>query len=388
VKPLSRRAESLPRSGIREIMERASGLSDVIHLEVGEPSFGTPSHIIEAAYAAAQRGFTRYTSNYGIPELRQVIAERYTAAWGIPVKPEQTLVTAGGVNAVAVTTFAIIEDGDEVLVPDPGWPNYMSIIGLAAGKPVRYPLRPENGYLPDIDEIRSLITPRTKILILNNPSNPTGVVFPPQAVAALVEMAAQHDLYMIADEIYEELVFDGAHTPAAVHDPDSRVITVSGFSKTYAMTGWRLGYAIGREELVTLAGKLVEPLVSCPTSISQHAGVAALTGPQDAVDQMRAAYVRRRDLVRQALEPEGLLPTVPSGAFYALVDLRGCGKTSRDLAFGLLEDARVAVAPGDTFGSVAEGMVRISLASSDEDVAEGCRRIIDYSRSQSIARVA
>lgn len=379
MKPLSTHAQALPRSGIREVMERATQLDGVIHLEVGEPSFRTPAHIVEAAHSAAKEGHTRYTSNYGIPQLRQAIADRYTAAWKKPVAPEQTLATAGGVNAIAVTTYAIIEDGDEVLVPDPGWPNYISIIGLGRGRHVRYPLRAENGYLPDPDEIRRLITPRTKILILNNPSNPTGVVFPPETVEAMIRLAAEHDLYVVSDEIYEELVFDGEHTPAAAYDADGRVITVSGFSKTFAMTGWRLGYAIGNQELITLAGKLVEPLVSCPTSLSQHAGMAALTGPQDCVDEMRSAYHRRRDLVCELLEPAGLLPAVPRGAFYALVDLRRCGMPSRELTFTLLDSERVAVAPGNTFGEVAaDGMVRISLASADEEIAEGCRRILDF----------
>ncbi len=194
---------------------------------------------------------------------------------------------------------------------------------------------------------------------------------------ALVELADKHDLWLIADEVYEELIFAGEHVPAASFDSE-RVITVSGVSKTYAMTGWRIGWAITNPELVALCGKVQEALVSCPPAPSQAAAEAALRGPQDMVEEMRAAYQRRRDLVREILEPVGLLPTIPEGAFYALVDLRGAGLSSRDLSRQLLEEEHVAAAPGSTFGDVAEGMVRISLATADEELAEGCRRIVRF----------
>lgn len=378
MKSLSPLATSLPRSGIREVMELAAKLDGVIHLEVGEPSFNTPAHIIEAALAAARAGSTKYTPNAGIASVRQTVAERYAAAWGRPVAAERVLVAAGAVNAVMTTLAAIVDEGDEVLVPDPGWPNYTGIVAFARAVPVAYPCHAEAGYLPDLDALAALITPRTKALILTNPSNPTGVVFPAATVEAVVRLAAAHDLYVIADEVYEALVFDGEHVPAVRFDDADRVIAVSGCSKTYAMTGWRLGWAITTPEIVGLAGKLMETTVSCAPSVSQRAAEAAIRGPQDCVEEMRRAYRRRRDLVAEILEPAGLLPVVPSGAFYALVDLRRTGLSSRALSCGLLEEERVAAAPGDTFGAVAEGMVRISLASSDEDVAEGCRRIVAF----------
>jgi aspartate aminotransferase/aminotransferase len=378
MKGLSRLAESLPRSGIREVMELAGKLEGVIHLEVGEPSFGTPTHIIDAALAAAKTGSTKYTPNAGIWSVRQAVADRYTAAWGRPVAPEQVLVTAGAVNAIMTTLAALVDEGDEVLVPDPGWPNYTSIIAFARAVPVAYPCPVEDGYLPDLDALAARITPRTKALILTNPSNPTGVVFPAATVEAIVRLAAAHDLYIIADEVYEALVFDGEHVPAIKFDDAQRVIAVSGCSKTYAMTGWRLGWAITTPEIVGLAGKLMETIVSCAPSVSQRAGEAAIRGPQDCVEEMRLAYQRRRDIVAETLESAGLLPVVPTGAFYALVDLRGTSLTSRELSRALLEEERVAAAPGDTFGTEAEGMLRISLASSDNDVTEGCRRIIQF----------
>jgi aspartate aminotransferase/aminotransferase len=361
-------------------MEIASRLENVIHLEVGEPSFNTPAHIIDAALAAAHAGSTKYTPNAGIPSVRKAVANRYG------VDPDRILVTAGAVGAIMSTLNAIVDDGDEVLVPDPGWPNYVSIIAMARALPVAYPCFKENGYLPDLDELAARITPRTKAVILTNPSNPTGVVFPAETVKGIVELAARHDIFVIADEVYEALIFDGQHVPAAQFDTAGRVITISGCSKTYAMTGWRLGWAITTPEIVALAGKIMEAVVSCAPSVSQRAGEAALLGPQDCVEEMRQAYLRRRNIVRDTLGPAGLLPVVPTGAFYALVDLGSTGLSSRELSKQLLEEERVAAAPGNTFGVQAEGTVRISLASSDEDVAEGCRRIVRFADTRRFAQ--
>ena len=374
MKPHARVADALPRSGIREVMDRAAGMDGVIHLEVGEPSFPTPAHVVEAAFAAARGGATKYTPNAGLPSVRRAVAEHYAAAWRTRVAPEQVLLAAGAVNALAATTMAVAEEGDEVLVPDPGWPNYASIVALARARVVRYPLRPERGYLPDPAEVAARVTPRTKALVLNTPGNPTGAVFPAATVEALVRLAAERGLWVLSDEVYEALVFDGEHVPAA-RFADGRVVTVSGCSKTYAMTGWRLGWAIADPALVALGGKVQEALVSCAPAVSQAAAEAALRGPQACVAEMREAYRRRRDLARRELEPAGLLPTVPRGAFYALVDLRATGLPSRELTGALLEEERVATAPGSAFGEVAEGMVRVSLATADDDLAEGCRRI-------------
>jgi aspartate aminotransferase len=376
-KPQSTLAQGLPRSGIREVMDLARQMDDVIVLVVGEPSFNTPDHIIDASAKAAHNGTTKYTPNAGLPGLRAAVAERYSRKWGRTVAPAEVLVTAGAVNALAAIVAGIAEEGDEILVPDPGWPNYMAMIGLARALPVRYAMKPENGYLPDTADLEALITARTKAIVINNPSNPTGAVFPRETVRALVALADKHDLWLIADEVYEELIFAGEHVPAASFD-SPRVITVSGVSKTYAMTGWRIGWAITNPELVALCGKIQEALVSCPPAPSQAAAEAALRGPQDMVEVMRSAYQRRRDLVREILEPVGLLPTIPEGAFYALVDLRGAGLSSRDLSRHLLEEEHVAAAPGSTFGDVAEGMVRISLATADDELAEGCRRIVNF----------
>jgi aspartate/methionine/tyrosine aminotransferase len=388
MKPRSALAQALPRSGIREVMDLARQMDDVIVLVVGEPSFNTPSHIIDAAATAAHQGTTKYTPNAGLPGVRAAVAERYTRKFGRPVTPNEVLVTAGAVNALAAVVAAIAEEGDEILIPDPGWPNYVAMIELARTVAVRYPLLPENGYRPDLTELEARITPRTKAIVINNPSNPTGAVFSAETVEGLVALARKHDLWLISDEVYEDLIFDGEHVPAARFDAE-RVITVSGVSKSYAMTGWRIGWAITNPELVALCGKIQEALVSCPPAVSQAAAEAAVRGPQGAVEEMRLAYQRRRDLVRDILEPTGLLPTIPEGAFYALIDLRAAGIPSRDLSRMLLEEERVAAAPGSTFGEVAEGMVRISLATADDDLAEGCRRIVRFAeRHGALPRVA
>jgi aspartate aminotransferase/aminotransferase len=249
---------------------------------------------------------------------------------------------------------------------------------LAGARPVLYPLRREHGYLPDLAELATLVTSKTKLIMLNNPCNPTGAVFPRAVVEALARFAEQHDVYVLSDEIYEAMVFEGRHEPIARFDTDGRVITVFGFSKTYAMTGWRLGYAVAPPPIAQLIGRLQEPLVSCSSSISQKAAEAALAGPPAVTAAMRDAYRARRDAVVGILGPAGLLPFSPQGAFYALVDLSAIGSDTYALAHGLLREERVATAPGDTFGPSCAGMLRIAFTTELEQVEEGCRRIVRY----------
>jgi aspartate/methionine/tyrosine aminotransferase len=380
VRGISTLAGSIQRSGIRELMDAARELGDsVIHLEVGEPSFTTPAHIIEAAFEAAAAGATGYTQSGGVLPLRQAIADRYSAKWETTVTPNMVMASHGGINAINATVFALIDEGDEVLVPDPAWPNYKLILRMAGAAAVPYPTSVESGFAPDIAVMESLITLRTTMIITCNPGNPTGVVWSAGAVREVVDLAQRHDLFVLSDEMYEELVFDGEHVPAARFDDDGRVISVSGFSKTYAMTGWRLGWAIAEERLLATINKMLEPLISCPSSVSQQAGIAALRGTQQPVAVMRNAYCKRRDIAVEILEPAGMLPVRPKGAFYAIADLRETGMRGKELALAVLEEKRVATAPGDAFGAVlADGYLRLSLASSDEAVAEGCRRLIAF----------
>ena len=373
-------AQNMPGSGIREIIELASAIPDAIHLEACSPSFSTPDHITDGALRAARDGATGYTSTFGSRALRRAIADRYERRWASGMVPENVLVAHGAVNAIAATCFAILEPGDEVLVPDPGWPNYVSVVSLIGAIPVPYHLSGDNGFRPEVDAVSTLITDKTKMLLLCNPSNPTGVVWDAATVEAMVDLARERDLFVLSDEIYEDLTFDGAHVPARRFDDSERLVTVSGVSKSYAMTGWRVGWAIGSRSLVQLAGKVQEPLITCASAISQAAAVLALEGPQDDVDRMRDSYRRRRDLAVAILEPAGLLPSRPQGAFYAMVDLSGTGQFSRESALALLEEQRVACVPGNAFGRSAEGFVRISFAASADDVVEGCRRIVEFSR--------
>jgi len=382
MKPLAQRAQNVPASGIRTVMELAARLPDVIHLEVGEPDVVTPEHIIQAAAAAARAGFTKYTPTGGLFSLREALAQKLRVRNDLQATVEQVVATPGSVFALAAAVLALIDPGDEALIPDPGWPNYVSMLKVAGATIVPYPLLRETGYQPDLAALAGLITPRTKLLVINTPGNPTGAVFPPETVRALVGLAARHDLYVIADEVYEEFVYEGEHAPAARFDRDGRVVSVFSFSKSYAMTGWRLGYALASHEIAGMMARLAEPFVSCPSSVSQKAGEAALAGLQDPVARMRESYRRRRDAVVEILQPEGLLAAVPRGAFYALVDLSRVSMDSLLLARQLLEEQRVATAPGETFGRLGAGLVRISFASERSLLEEGCRRIARFAHSR------
>jgi len=241
---LAQSVVQMRRSGIRELMELASAMSDVIHLEVGEPSFDTPAHIIEAALKAAREGYTRYTPNMGYLSLRERLVRKLERVNGLHVTPDNIVVTPGAVCGIASALVAIVEPGDEILIPDPGWPNYESMVLLSGGIPKRYSLSQASGFLPDIGLLERQIAPRTKAIITNSPSNPAGAVFPRDLVRELVELASRHDLFLISDEVYEAIVFDGEHVSAQSFDTEGRVIGVYGFSKSYAMTGWRLGYVV------------------------------------------------------------------------------------------------------------------------------------------------
>lgn len=375
---LADRVPEIPMSGIREINTMASKMQDVITLAVGEPSFNTPDHILEAAAQAARDRETKYTASLGTPKLRQAIADHYTKKWNEPVSPDSVLVSTGGVAAIMMILLATINRGDEVLAPDPSWPNFSAGVKMCGGIPVTFPLRADNGFLPDIAELEKLVTPKTRMMMVNTPGNPTGAVFPREKMGELVDFAKRHDLILMSDEMYEEFVFDGVHTSVREFDNDPNVVVISGFSKTYAMTGWRLGYAIADPEIVNATARFIEAVYSCPPAPSQAAGYAALTGPQDCVREMRDAYLRRRNLVQGLLQPHGLLPVVPNGAFYAMVDFRKAGLPSRDIAIQLLQEEHVAAVPGTAFGKEAEGLLRISLASSDEDLEVACERMIAF----------
>lgn len=377
LKPLARSPREMPGSGIREVVNLAVTMPHVIRLEVGEPNFPTPQHIVDAAFRAAQEGFTKYTQSAGLLSLRELIAERVSPTRGHPVTPAQVNVTVGAVQGMVAAFVALLEPGDEVLVPDPGWPNYEMAARIREAVPVRYPLFPENGFLPKLDGLEARVTDRTKLLVLNSPANPTGAVFPPEFVKVLVDFAQRHNLYVLADEVYERLVFEGAHISPARYDPE-RVVSLYSFSKTYAMTGWRIGYVVANDAISQVITKVQEPLISCVSSVAQKAAEAALLGPQDCVREMLEAYRERRNAIVEVLKAYDAHLYTPRGAFYIMVDIRRSGQESREFALALLNERTVAVAPGTAFGDVGRYLVRVSLATEQGALIEGVQRLCEF----------
>ena len=351
MKPLAKNTSAMPGSGIRLIMHKSMEIPDAIHLEAGQPNFNTPRHIIEAAYKSALDGYTGYTPSAGLPSLREAIADKVTNLNGIKATRNNVVVTVGGVGGITTTLFALVDAGDEVMVPDPGWPNYSMSIALCGAKKVSYLCYEANGFVPDLTDIENRITNKTKVIIVNTPSNPSGAVYPVGILKGIVEVAKKHDLYVISDEAYEELVFEGEHVSPAKFDTDGRVVSVFTFSKSYAMTGWRVGYVIASEQIVELLTKIQEPYNSCAPSISQKAAEAALTGPQDCVTEMANAYRHRRDLALEILQPKGFINYKPQGAFYMLLDITRAKMDSFEFALELLEKKHVGVAPGATLAN-------------------------------------
>ena len=385
MKPLAQTATNMPGSGIREIVHKALTMPGVIRLEVGEPNFPTPAHIIEAAHRAANEGFTKYGPTAGLQSLRELLAERVSRINGYPVTPTQVSVSVGGVQGILAALAAVLDPGDEVLIPDPAWPNYEMAILLRGAVPVHYPLYSEQGFVPQPEDIEPLITGRTKLLIINSPSNPTGAVFPRETIEALVALAQRHDSYLLSDEVYDELVFEGEHVSPAMYDAE-RTIAIYAFSKTYAMTGWRVGYVVANEAIAKIIAKIQEPMISCVASPVQKAAEAALTGPQECIRSMRDSYRERRDAVVALLKEEGNYVYTPRGAFYIMVDVSAAGLNSRQFALNLLETCQVAVAPGTAFGHLGDHFVRISMATEKGLLLEGVHRLCGFVRSEAKRR--
>lgn len=377
-RPVSRRADTMPRSAIREIMALAAGRDDVIHLEVGEPDFTTPPHIIEGAFEAARRGATKYTANVGMPSLREAVAARMSKRTGAAIDGDRIAVTVGAVGALYTAVGMVADAGDEVLVPDPGWPPYGAMCHIMGVRAVPYGLSREGGYRPDLDAIEALIGERTKAIVINTPGNPTGTVFDRATVEGFVRLAERHGIYIISDEIYEDIVFAGEHVSCAGFGLDDRVFVVTGVSKSYAMTGWRIGFLLCPPGTIHLASVIQEPIVSCAPAVSQKAAEAALTGPQDCVAEGREIFRRRRDIVTEVLGPAGLLAATPEGAFYALVRIGDRHADSTTFAKALLQERGVATVPGRTFGASSDDLVRIAFTTSDEALRTGVERLRDY----------
>ncbi len=354
-KRISSRIEKIEISGIRRAFEAASG-SKVINLGLGEPDFDTPDHIKAAAVQALNSGFTGYTYNKGIPELREAISEKFHSVNGLDVCPDEVIVTSGASEALHIAILSVVEHGDEVLIPNPGFVSYPPLVRLADAIPVGIPLNDD--YTISIDELNERITSRTKALILNSPANPTGAVETRSSIKAITELASDHNMVIISDEVYEYLVYDGAEhiSPARFYDD---VITVNAVSKTYAMTGFRLGYVTAGEEYVESMLKVHQYIQACASSISQRAALAAITGPQDCVTEMRTAFKERRDYLVSELHRLGFQFPVPKGAFYIFPGV--------DDEFEFVEQLRqrgVIVTPGSAFGTCGRDHVRISYAAN------------------------
>ena len=366
-------------SGIREIANEAIRTPGAIRLDVGQPDFPTPQHVKDAGKRAIDENKTFYTHTQGLLSLREKLVAKLARVNGIKTVPDYIACGPGGVGAIAAMFAAVLEKGDEVLLPDPGWPNYRMMLSWTGARGVFYPCPPSSGFQPDLAALASLITPKTKILVVNSPNNPTGAVYPHATMKAFVDLAQRRNVWLLSDECYDQIVLDGSSTsPATLAPDDPRIATVFTFSKTYSMTGWRLGYLTGPAELVDTATKVLESNSSCVSTISQVAAEAALTGPQDCVAEMVNAYRRRRDLVVQILKDAELFIAEPTGAFYIMADVGPSGLPSRDFAFALLRERGVSVAPGTAFGQVAGDAVRISLASSDADLREGVGRLAEF----------
>ena len=363
-----------PRSGIREMMDAAAALEGVLHLELGEPDFPTPPHVVEAVERAQRDGLVKYTLSRGTPELQGLLAEKVRERNGLDASREQIVVTAGGTAAVYAALASLAAPGDGVLVPDPGWPGIDLDATLLGAKPLRYRLLPEEGYRPDLDQLESLAA-GARVLFLNTPSNPTGAVHGRETLEQMLEIAQRHGLVVLADEVYEDITFDVEPLSIGSLDHEGRVVTVFSFSKGYAMTGWRVGYAVAPDEVVEAMVQVQETIVACPSWNGQVAAVAALTGSREPVLAMRDEYRRRRDVAVVALREHGLLISEPRGTFYAMADVSSLGRDSYEIARRLLFEERVAVAPGETFGPSGVGTVRLSLASPPEVVAEAIDRI-------------
>jgi aspartate aminotransferase len=352
----------------------------VIHLEIGEPDFPTPRHIVEAAQQALDQGWTRYGPPQGFPELREAIAASVSRTRGIETGPENVCVVPGGKPIIFFSLLALVEEGDEVIYPNPGFPIYESMIRFAGGVPVPIPLVEERGFSFDLDRLRARIGPRTRLLILNSPENPTGGVIPPDDIRAIAEIVRGRDLMVLSDEIYARICYGEAPLSiASVPGMTEQTIILDGFSKIYAMTGWRMGYGVMPAWMVEAVNKLMVNSNSCTASFSQRAGIAALNGPQDEPERMVAEFRRRRDAFCAGLNSiPGFRCPLPGGAFYAFPNVGGTGLTSRELAGRLLREAGVACLNGAAFGEFGDGYLRFSYAASYENLMEAVRRIGEF----------
>ncbi len=378
---LAKRMARLGTETAFRVLAKAQALEakgiDVVHLEIGEPDFDTSKNISEAATKALGEGYTHYCNSQGIVPLRTEIAKEMERTRGVTIDPNRVVVTPGAKPIMFYSILALLGEEDEAIYPNPGFPIYESMINFIGAKPVPIPLREELDFRLDIDELKSKITPRTKLIIINSPQNPTGGVLELDDIRAIADIAREHDIIVLSDEVYEHIIYEGEpHSIASLPGMLDRTILLNGFSKTYAMTGWRLGYAVMPPELVDPIVGLIVNSVSCTATFTQHAGVEGLAGPQDSIASMVAEFKKRRDLIVDGLNAiPGISCRRPKGAFYVFPNTKKLGMDSAQLANYLLNEAGVATLSGADFGKYGEGYLRLSYANSMENIEKALKKI-------------
>ena len=369
-----------------EVLVKAKALEaqgrDIVHLEIGEPDFDTPRNIIDAAVDALHKGFTHYGPSAGLMELREVIAQHVSETRRVNVTPDEVVVVPGGKPIIFFSILTLAEQGDEVIYPNPGFPIYESMINYVGAKAVPIRLREELDFRLDIDELATLINDRTKLIILNSPQNPTGGVLEKIDIERIAQSIGDRNIMVLSDEIYSRLIFEGEHhSIMSIDGMKERTILLDGFSKTYAMTGWRMGYGVMRTDLATHIARLMTNSSSCTASFSQIAGIEALCGSQKSVDTMRAEFKKRRDVMVAGLNKiKGFSCRLPHGAFYVFPNIRATGWPSKKLADALLDDAGVAALSGTAFGEFGEGYLRFSVANSIENIEKALDRVAAWAK--------
>ena len=379
---IAARMNRMAPSGIRKVNEKALAMErageKVLHFEIGRPDFDTPEYIKRAAEQALAEGKVHYTSNFGLMELRQAIADKLKRENNVDYTASEVLVTVGLSEAVFAVLATILEEGDEILVPDPVWLNYINVPNLLGAKAVTYGLTEETGFQMNLEEVKAKITPKTRAIVIITPNNPTGGVLSEDVLKELAEIAVSNDLMVISDEVYERLVYDGAKhiSIASLPGMKERTFTMNGMSKAYAMDGWRLGYVAAPEEYILAMNKFHQHNTTCAPNFVQVAAIAALNEEGDEVKEMVKEYQRRRDYAVKAInEIPGLHCECPKGAFYIFINCKSLNMKSADLSAYLLEEAKIALVPGDVFGPGGEGYLRMSFANSYENVVEGCAQL-------------
>lgn len=379
---IAERMNRMAPSGIRKVNEKALAMERagerVLHFELGRPDFDTPEYIKKAAWEALEAGKVHYTSNFGLMELREAIAAKLLRENQVSYKPTEVLVTVGLSEAVMAVLATLLNPGDEILVPDPVWLNYINVPNLLGAKPVTYSLKEENGYQLDIEEIHSKVTAKTKAIVIVTPNNPTGGVLTRDVLQQLADIAIQNDLMVVADEVYERLLYDDTEHVSIASLPGMKehTFTLNGMSKAYAMDGWRLGYVAAPEEYILAMNKFHQHNTTCAPNFVQVAGAAALNQEGDEVEEMVKEYKRRRDYAVKAINAiPGISCQCPKGAFYIFINCKSLGMKSAELSAYLLENAKIALVPGDVFGPGGEGYLRLSFAASYDSIVEGCQKL-------------